>query len=118
MGLTYLPIKITNPKNSHLTQRIKFLVDSGTLYSVVPEDALNSMQIIPHKNKEFILADGTSIKRKIGSVYYEYKGEKAAAPVIFGEKGDSILLGVTTLESLGLVLNSLNRTLIPIKPRM
>jgi predicted aspartyl protease len=63
----------------------------------------------------FVLADGTEIRRKVGDAYFEWRGEGGAAPVIFGEKGDEPLLGATTLESLGLVLNPFNRELSPMR---
>ena len=49
----------------------------------------------------FSSADGTIIRRKISSAYYEFGGERDYAPVIYGEEGDTALLGVTTLESTG-----------------
>jgi len=64
------------------------------------------------------LADGSIIKRKISSAYFEFEGEGGPAPVIYGEEGDSPLLGVTTLESIGLVLNPFTRTLHPMKMLM
>ena len=36
-------------------------------------------------------------------------------PVILGEPGDEALLGVVTLEILGLVFNPFNRTLQPMR---
>ena len=36
-------------------------------------------------------------------------------PVILGEEGDEALLGIVTLEILGLVLNPFNRTLQPMR---
>ena len=39
------------------------------------------------------------------------KEQRGAAPVIFGEPGDSNLLGVVTLEALGYVLDPLKREL-------
>ncbi|WP_211230053.1 hypothetical protein [Desulfovirgula thermocuniculi] len=40
---------------------------------------------------------------------------EAHTPVILGEPGDEALLGVVTLEILGLVLNPFNRTLQPMR---
>jgi hypothetical protein len=37
------------------------------------------------------------------------------SPVILGEPGDDALLGVVTLETLGLVFNPFNRTLHPMR---
>jgi hypothetical protein len=41
-------------------------------------------------------------------------GRKAASPVIFGERGDSTLLGIVSLEALGLLLDPLRRELRPL----
>ena len=42
---------------------------------------------------------------------FRYKEHRGAAPVIFGEPGDSNLLGVVTLEAPGYVLDPLEREL-------
>lgn len=63
------------------------------------------------KGRIFSLADGTTIRRKVGNALYEFQGVEAAAPVLFGEKNDNSLLGVFTLEALGLTLDPLRRTL-------
>jgi hypothetical protein len=47
--------------------------------------------------------------------YFEIDGTLGPAPVIFGEEGDEPLLGATTLESLGLVLDPFERRLIPMR---
>ena len=57
----------------------------------------------------------TAITRKVGDAYFEFQGEGGAAPVIFGEPGDEPLLGATTLESIGLVLDPFKRRLIPMR---
>ncbi len=59
------------------------------------------MGIRPRRTKSFILADGTEIKRSLGQALFRLNGEEAASPVIFGGKGDSVLLGSVSLEVLG-----------------
>jgi hypothetical protein len=39
---------------------------------------------------------------------------EGASPVIFGEKGDSTLLGMVSLEALGYILDPLRRELRPL----
>jgi hypothetical protein len=56
-----------------------------------------------------------SARTGVGDAYFEYQGEGGAAPVIFGETGDEPLLGATTLESLGLVLDPFKRRLIAMR---
>ena len=65
----------------------------------------------PEGKEEFSLADGRHISRKVGNALYEYEGIQRAAPILFGEKGDSALLGVFTLEALGLTLDPFKRKL-------
>ena len=115
MGLTTQKLLV---KESHRARRkadVKFLVDSGAVYSLVPAPILKRLGIHSHREVDFTLADGTSIRRKVGDAYFELRGEGGAAPVIFGEEGDEPLLGATTLESLGLVLDPFKRRLLPMR---
>ena len=71
-----------------------------------------------NRKEEFELADGEVIKRKVGDAYFEYGGKRGSAPVIFGEEGDSSLLGVLTLEALGFALDPLKREIKPLRRRL
>jgi clan AA aspartic protease len=112
MGITNLKVKIANPSRPRHFEEVRFMVDSGAVYSVVDAEILDKLGIKPISEKEFSLANGDLIKRKMGGAIYEYGREKGHAPVIFGEKGDSNLLGAVTLESLGLVLDPIKRQLL------
>jgi len=90
------------------------MVDSGAMYSVVPTPVLRRLGIKPGKSKSFILADGTEIKRSLGQALFRMNGDEAASPVVFGEKGDSTLLGSVSLEALGLMLDPFKRELRPL----
>ncbi len=114
MGLTYLEVEVGNPANPDITERIEFLVDSGAIYSVVPEPVLAKLGIKPLTTEEFILADGTKIARKKGGALFRYEEKVGVADVIFGETGDANLLGAFTLEALGLALDPLKRVLKPL----
>ncbi len=114
MGLTFIQATVRNPANPKRSARLKFLVDSGALYSVVPAATLRRLGIKPHSTRTFILADGTEIERKIGDATFVLDGVRGASPVIFGEAGDSTLLGTVSLESLGLSLDPIKRVLRPL----
>lgn len=111
MGMTRAALKVKNPKNPSQSFMGKFLVDSGATHTVVPEDVLKKLGIKPKWEEEFSLADGRIIKRWVGNALYEFEGRESAAPVLFGEKDDSLLLGTFTLEALGLTLDPLKRKL-------
>ncbi len=114
MGLTYIQASVANPARPRRRARLKFLVDSGAFYSVVPAPVLRRLGIKPGKTKTFILADGTEIKRVLGEALFRINGEEGTSRVIFGEKGDSVLLGSVSLEALGFFLDPLKRELRPL----
>ena len=111
MGLTFLGLEIGNPANPAVTERLDFLIDSGAIYSVVPAPVLERLGIQPLATQEFRLANGTKVQRKKGMAVFKYGDRIGGADVIFGEEGDSILLGAFTLEALGLSLDPLRREL-------
>jgi len=114
MGLTHIEATIANPANPRKTKKLSLLVDSGAVYSVVPKTVLGQLGVKPHSTKTFTLADGSEIKRKVGDVVFKLNGHQGASPVIFGERGDSILLGTVSLEALGLLLDPIRRELRPL----
>ena len=114
MGLTVLKVGVGNPAKPKVTQEVEFLVDSGAVYSVVPGAILRKLGLRPLATEEFRLADGSAIKRKKGIALFRYRNRVGGADVIFGEKGDSMLLGALTLEALGLSLDPLKRELKPL----
>ncbi|MEO5889653.1 MAG: aspartyl protease family protein [Ferruginibacter sp.] len=118
MGITNAILKVKEHRKSVKTADVNFLIDSGAVYSLVPGKILDELDIEPYKEMVFSLADGTTLKRKVCSAYFEFEGEGGAAPVVYGEEGDEPLLGATTLESLGLVLNPFSRTLHPMRMLM
>ena len=118
MGITNAILKVKEHRKSEKTAEVNFLVDSGVIYTLVPGKILDELGIEPYREMSFSLADGTTLKRKVCSAYFEYEGEGGPAPVVYGEEGDEPLLGATTLESLGLVLNPFTRTLHPMRMLM
>ena len=114
MSLTYVTMDVGNPATPAKMVKVKFLVDSGAVYSVIPSAILHELGIKPLGEKEFHLANGDEITRPVGGAYFRLGKAFGVADVIFGEPGDSNLLGATTLESLGLMLNPLKRELMPL----
>ena len=113
MGLTAVTLVLKNAYNPSKAATGKFMVDSGAAFTVVPQNMVKKLGLKSTYEKEFSLADGTVIKRQIGSAFIKYKGIETSSPVVLGEKDDSALLGVLTLEALGLVLDPFERKLHP-----
>ena len=64
---------------------------------------------------EFSLADGTTISRPVSECSFEVQGKRGTSPVVLGEEEDVALLGMVTLEVLGLMINPLSRELLPMR---
>jgi clan AA aspartic protease len=114
MGLTHIAARIANPAHPRRFARVRFLVDSGAVYSLAPASVLRKLGIRPHRSRTFLLADGTEITRDVGDAVFMIDGQRAASPVIFGEDDDAALLGSVSLESLGLILDPMKRVLRPL----
>jgi len=115
MGLTRLKLKVKKDAVSKPVREQVFLIDSGAVHSVVPGEVLRALKIKPFKKTSFIMADGSSVERDVGTAHFIYKQHEGGAPVIFGKKGDSALLGATTLEAMELALDPLKRELYPLQ---
>lgn len=111
MGLTYIDGIVTGPNDTART--VRFLVDSGAKYSLLPQADWQALGLTPRRRMTFVLADGTTIDRDVSECYLSIPQGEGHTPVILGEAGDEALLGVVTLEILALVLHPFNRTLQP-----
>ena len=97
-----------------------FLVDTGATDSLAPADELEKIGVPKEGRSAYELADGTVKEYPFGLVRIEFMGEVTAGRVIFGEPGSEPLLGVTALESVGIMVDPANMTLkrlpaIPLK---
>lgn len=111
MGITYVEGLVNGPSGKQ--ENVKFLVDSGATYSLLPKTVWETIELKPKRELSFTLADGTTIERSVSEAFISFPQGEAHTPVILGEKDDEALLGVVTLEILGVVFNPFNRTLQP-----
>ena len=118
MGLTDVRAIVSNPADRSRARELKFLVDSGAIYSVVPRDILSEIGIVPIEVESFSLADLTQVEREVGEAAFTFRDRTRTSPVMFGEEGDAILLGVMTLESLGLMLDPVKQEVRRMKLRV
>ncbi len=113
MGLTFVDGIVRGPEGREAA--VRFLVDSGATYTLVPYDVWTAIGLMPRRTAQFALADGTTVERRIGECYIVLPQGEGHTPVVLGEPGDEPLLGTVTLEILGLVLNPFTRTLQPMR---
>ena len=116
MGLVFIDGIVKHGKKEI---RVRFLVDSGATYTVLTESVWKELGLKPLGEMEFVLADGTTIRKKISEVLLELPGYgERHTPVVLGESEDENLLGTVTLEIFGLILDPFKRELRPIRALM
>ena len=112
LGVTYVEGNVRGPRGE---EGVRFILDSGATYTVLPEKVWRNIGLKPLWEHGFTLADGTVIKRKVSECYISLPQGEGHTPVVLGEADDCALLGVVTLEILGLVFNPFKRTLQPMR---
>ena len=115
MGVTYVNARLRRPDGRGPSLNVRFLVDSGAIYSVLPEETWRALRLQPERQVEFTLADGPPIERGVSECRFEIRGEAATSPVVLDEERDGALLGAVTLKTLGFMLNPLTREILPMR---
>jgi clan AA aspartic protease len=120
MGLKEVTARITGFVPTAKSYEALFLVDTEATDSLVPADELEKIGIAKEGKTSYELADGTAREYSFGLARIEFMGDTTAGRVIFGEPGCELLLGVTALESVGIMVDPANQTLkrlpaIPLK---
>jgi clan AA aspartic protease len=112
MGITHIDAVVSR---NDASRTVRFLVDSGASYTLLPNDVWRALNLRPKRRMTFSLADGSRVERDISECHIELPQGEGHTPVVLGEPGDDALLGVVTFEIMGLVLNPFSRTLHPMR---
>lgn len=117
VGITYVEGTVRGPTGSE--ERVRFLIDSGAAYSLLPDPVWRKIGLSPKREMEFVLADGTTVSRSVSECHITLPQGDGHTPVVLGNPGDAEpLLGVITLEVLGFVFDPFRRILQPMRAVM
>jgi clan AA aspartic protease len=119
MGLTYVIVAL-KAAGGRKKYQANFLVDTGATDTFAPAAELRKIGVKPVGKMAYELANGSLQEYSFGLVEISFMGEITAGRVIFGPDDAEPLLGVTALESVGIVIDPANRALkrlpaIPLK---
>jgi len=109
---------LRNPLRSDQQLDLEGLVDTGALFTQVPADLLNRIGLTPSGTRAVHYADGTKDVVPVAKADIEINGVETAAMVLCSKPNSLVLLGATTLESLGLGVDPIHKRLIPIEAPM
>ena len=111
MGTFSVKLRVGN-LFSDASAEVEALVDTGATNSMMPGSLLRRLGIEPVEKRTARVADGRRIELEMAWARFAAEGRNAVARVAFGPE-DEFLLGATTLEDLGVAVDSVDRRLIP-----
>ena len=95
----------------------KLLVYMGSEYTWIPENILEKIGVAREKKDLiFVMANGQQITRSVGFAIVHLENYFTIDEIVFGEKGDLILLGARTLEGLNVTVDSRQKKLVGAGP--
>jgi clan AA aspartic protease len=120
MGLIHVTTTLRSHQGAKKKYEADFLVDTGATDCLVPASALEKTGIVRRGKMTYELADGKKVEYDFGIAEIEFMGELTSGRIIFGPDNAEPLLGVTALESVGILVDPVKRTLkrmpaIPLK---
>ena len=66
MGISYVQGTVRGPTGVEAT--VRFLIDSGATYSLLPEPVWQTIGLVPKREMQFVLADGTTVHRSVSEI--------------------------------------------------
>ena len=113
MGTFFVTIQVADRFNERYSN-IDALVDTGSSYSSLPERLLDELGIEREEIRQFELADNRIVEYNLGETRVRIEGRVKTVPVMFAPDDTMPLIGATTLEILGLGIDPLSETLVPV----
>ena len=116
MGMFQIRVRVSNPSERSRFFEENFWVDTGALYSFIPEGRLQEIGISPLRARDFIFAHGRRDRRLLGEAVLTIPqlDESLTCPVIFAPAYSLYLLGATALENFGVQADPTTQHLRPI----
>ena len=120
MGVTHVTVALRGLGSPIGTYEADFLLDGGAPDSMAPANELRRIGIRPVGRTVYELAVGTIQEYQFRLAEIAFMGEITAGRITFGPDDAEPLLGITALESVGIMLDPATRTLrrlpaIPLK---
>jgi len=109
MGHVHQRVKVSAEK----TATVSMLVDTRATFSMIPEALARAVGVKRLRRSVAItLADGRRVRLDAGTAIFRIGGREAPTTILVGDVVEPIL-GVETLEALGLTVDSRRRRLAP-----
>lgn len=118
MGTFSVKFILKNPLHPERGLELEGLVDTGAPFTQVPVSFVEQIGIVPSGSRPVHYADGTRDTVPVAKADMSINGTDTATMVLCGKPNSLILVGASTLETLGFGVDSLHKRLVPIEAPM
>ena len=115
MGVFRVELEVGGPGREEFVA-VQALVDTGAIYTMLPEDLMDRLGVPRLETDVFELADDSLVEYPLGDAVVRLLGRMRMAPVVFARPGSTPLVGATTLQILRLVVDPVEERLVPAPP--
>ena len=115
MGYVRVRGFIANPLDRDLKAELEFIVDTGAIYTVIPKSIAERLKLKELGRRKFKTVNGSVVEFPVSEAYITINGEGVTSLVAIADERTPILLGVTTLELLGLQVDPVSGKLVPME---
>jgi predicted aspartyl protease len=113
MGHFYVKLEVSAIANRAERHSRRAMVDTGSEYSWIPAEDLESLGVERELSIEFTTADGHRLTRDAGYAFLWVGLWQTVDIVVFAEPSDATLLGARTLEGMNVNVDPLGKRLVP-----
>ena len=112
VGTFTVKFTVSHPLSPDQRMELDGLVDTGALFTQIPADMLSQIGIAPSGSRSVHYADGTRDVVPVAKADVAIDGVETATMILCGRPRSLVLLGATTLETLGLGVDRIHKKLI------
>ena len=113
MGSFSAKLRVWNPNSPEKAEELEALVDTGAAFSWMHRERLERLGVEKLRRIGFRAIDGSIIERDTAAVWVANNDFKAPDIVVMAEPNDMEVIGVHTIEGLGLAADPVQKKLIP-----
>ncbi len=113
MGTFYVTIQVADRFRERYAH-IDALADTGSSYTSLPESLLDDLGIERETTRSFELADNRIVEYPLGETRVRIEDREQTVPVMFAPDDTMPLVGMTTLEILGLGIDPVEQKLVAV----
>ncbi len=113
MGSFSAKLRVWNPASPEKIEEVEAMVDTGAAFSWIHRERLERLGVEKLRRIGFRAIDGSIIELETAAVWVASNDFKAPDIIVLAEGTDMEVIGVHTIEGLGLAADPVQKKLIP-----